>query len=239
MSERFEELAALEAMGLLSPEEEAELHQLAAEHPELRQRCLESREAFSWLAATVPQVEPPPEMRDRILRQVSPPKASRRIISFPEWIPYALAACLMALAVFEAQQIFALKHRLAGQRARMAEVQSHGSLSALHLAALEAKDASYSAARVLVAWDEDRHRGLVSIQNMPSAPAGKDYQLWVLDPSASSPVSAGVLKANAAQRFASARPVAPTGLGFAISLEPSGGSPAPTGEILFAVAPGS
>ena len=239
MNERFEELAALEAMGLLTPEEQEEFDRLAEEHPELLERVRESQEAFAWLAAAVPQVEPPPEARERLFQQLSASKESRRIISFPEWVPYALAACLMALAVFQAGQIFVLKHRLAGQRAHLAEVQSRSHLAGLRLASLDAKDASYAAARILVAWDTQARRGLVSIQNMPPPPAGKDYQLWVLDPTKAAPVSAGLLAAKTVQRFASVQPVSSTGLGFAISLEPGGGSPAPTGAILFAVAPGA
>jgi anti-sigma-K factor RskA len=40
------------------------------------------------------------------------------------------------------------------------------------------------------------------------------------------------------QRFVAVRPMDTPGPGFAISLEPTGGMPEPTGAILFAVAPG-
>ena len=44
----------------------------------------------------------------------------------------------------------------------------------------------------MVAWDPvHAPRGFVSIQNMPAPAAGHDYQLWVLDPTAPAPISAG------------------------------------------------
>ena len=86
-----------------------------------------------------------------------------------------------------------------------------------------------------VAWDPNRNRGLFAMQSLPAAPAGHDYQLWLLDPAAPAPVSAGVVTAS--RSFDVAKVSTPTP-GFAVSLEPGGGSPAPTGPILFAVAPG-
>jgi anti-sigma-K factor RskA len=57
----------------------------------------------------------------------------------------------------------------------------------------------------------------------------------VLDPQALAPVNAGVITAS---RSFAVQPVGTQSPGFAISLEPSGGRPEPTGPILFAVAPG-
>ncbi len=100
--------------------------------------------------------------------------------------------------------------------------------------ALDAKDPAYTTARVLVGWDGNQHRGSIALQDFPPTPAGHDYQLWVLDPNAPAPVNAGVL--TAARTFADTTCSMPRP-GFAISLEPAGGSTSLTGPILFAVAP--
>jgi anti-sigma-K factor RskA len=73
------------------------------------------------------------------------------------------------------------------------------------------------------------------LQDLLAAPAGHDYQLWVLDPNALGPISAGLI--TGARSF-DAQQITTDNPGFAISLEPAGGSPEPTGPILFAVAPG-
>jgi anti-sigma-K factor RskA len=96
-------------------------------------------------------------------------------------------------------------------------------------------DVSYASSHVIVAWDPVQHRGVVSMQDLPMPPAGHDYQLWVLDPKAPSPISAGLITGS---RSFDVAPVSTTNPGFAVSLEPSGGRPSPTGPILFAVAPG-
>ncbi len=76
------------------------------------------------------------------------------------------------------------------------------------------------------------------MHQLPPPPPGKDYQLWVLDPTAPAPISAGLLSAGAgSQNFGTGSAVT-NGPGFAVSLEPAGGRPLPTGAILFAVAPG-
>jgi anti-sigma-K factor RskA len=100
--------------------------------------------------------------------------------------------------------------------------------------ALYAKDPDYANARVVVAWDTTLHRGSIVLENMPLAPAGHDYQLWVLDPNALQPLNAGVIAG--AQTFTAAG-VSVARPGFALSLEPTGGSTTVTGPILFAVAP--
>jgi anti-sigma-K factor RskA len=92
----------------------------------------------------------------------------------------------------------------------------------------------------MVAWDPHMHRGMITMENMPAPPPGHDYQLWVLDPSAPAPISAGLLHMEPGGQKFQMQPMATPGPGFAISLEPAGGRSEPTpGAILFAVAPGS
>lgn len=46
-------------------------------------------------------------------------------------------------------------------------------------------------------WNQERQNGVLVVENLPVLAAGKDYQLWVLDPTAGAPVSAGVFKVDA------------------------------------------
>jgi anti-sigma-K factor RskA len=117
---------------------------------------------------------------------------------------------------------------------RMSRLEQSNALISLRLSSLEAKDPAYANARVFVAWDATNHRGSIALENFPLTPAGHEYQLWVLDPNAPAPVNAGVV--TGARTFEDAACSMPRP-GFAITLEPSGGSTSLTGPILFAVAP--
>jgi anti-sigma-K factor RskA len=232
----LEELAALQALGLLDEKEKRELFEVMQRHAEINGMTKDFAETASLLAYQAPQIEPPPDLRSEIMRQLPARGSASKIIPFSHWVPYAIAACLMVLGITQARQILDQKNQLLAARTNEARLSESNALIGLRLATLEAKDASYAASKILVAWDPYQHRGVVSMENLPTPPAGHDYQLWVLDPGAEAPVSAGLITQS---RPFSVQPVSTPAPGFAISLEPSGGRPEPTGPILFAVAPGS
>ncbi len=164
---------------------------------------------------------------------------SSRVV--PQWIPHSVALGLLVLAVFEAAEFVHLRRdrqqlqaQLADAQNTIARLQQSNALITLRVVALDSKDADYANARVLVAWDAIQHRGSIALQDFPLTPAGHDYQLWVLDPNAPSPLSAGVINASRVFDVPSCSMPRP---GFAISLESAGGSASLTGPILFAVAP--
>src|SRR5262249_39968240 len=78
-----------------------------------------------------------------------------------------------------------------------------------------------------------RSRGLVfTASNLPPLPAGRVYQLWVLT-SQPAPMSAGLLRPDAGGGVPAtiATPAAmPQPRAMAVTLEPDGGVPAPTGD---------
>lgn len=80
-------------------------------------------------------------------------------------------------------------------------------------------------------WRQDRQDGLLVVENLPTLPAGKDYQLWVIDPNQKVPVSAGVFKVDAEGKvrieFKPARNVQ-SAYKFAVTQEKEGGAEAPT-----------
>ena len=81
-----------------------------------------------------------------------------------------------------------------------------------------------------------RSRGLLfAATDLPLLPSDRTYQLWFLTPGV--PVSAGLLRpdaqGNATVAFEMASSV-PNPTGLALSLEPEGGVPAPTGAIYLA-----
>jgi anti-sigma-K factor RskA len=232
---RLEELAALHALDLLDENSRRELFDAAKRDSKIATLIREYAETVALLAHDAPQIEPPAALRQEILRQLSSRAPKSKILAFHQWVPYAIAACLMALGISQALQITGLKSQLVATQTDAGHLRDSNALIGLRLATLEAKDAAYNASRILVAWDPYQHRGVVAMQNLPTPPAGHDYQLWVLDPGAEAPISAGLITDS---RSFTTKPVTTPTPGFAVSLEPAGGRPEPTGPILFAVAPG-
>jgi len=77
-----------------------------------------------------------------------------------------------------------------------------------------------------------RSRGLVITgTNLPQLPSGRSYQLWVV--TAQAPISAGLLTPDAQGRvsgtFATPSDIPPP-VAMAVTIEPAGGVPAPTGD---------
>jgi anti-sigma-K factor RskA len=83
-----------------------------------------------------------------------------------------------------------------------------------------------------VALDPQTGRAMLFAYNLPPAPAGKAYQLWFIS-DIKHPVPGGVFNPDAQGR-AVLRDQAPeagrSAAVFAVTLEPSGGVAAPTGE---------
>ena len=81
---------------------------------------------------------------------------------------------------------------------------------------------------VLASWDAERQQGLLNLSRLPLPAADKSYQLWIISADApQQPVDVGVIISDTARyEFRSPYPVKVAA--FAISLEPKGGSPAPT-----------
>ena len=111
---------------------------------------------------------------------------SPKLVPFHRVVPYAIAACLMAIGISQALQIVDLKKKLATTNADAARLRRTVDLMGLRVAMLEAKDPSYASSKIMVAWDPYQHQGSHGLDKLPP-PAGHDYQLWVLDPEAQAP----------------------------------------------------
>lgn len=86
-------------------------------------------------------------------------------------------------------------------------------------------------------WDNENDKGIVKVFNLDSLDiSSQDYQFWVISPERETPIPAGVFQVDALGRaeYSFAPSVAVSNVGaFAISLEPKGGSAAPTGPIVL------
>ena len=80
----------------------------------------------------------------------------------------------------------------------------------------------------LLLWNSDSNQAALYTQGLPMLPTGETYQLWLID--GETPVSAGIFAADDTADALTFQPRAPLDQyqQFAISIEPQGGSNAPT-----------
>jgi hypothetical protein len=86
-----------------------------------------------------------------------------------------------------------------------------------------------------IIWDPKNQRALLQVSNLPTVPDNKVYQLWLIKNG--KPISAGVFDVSgtsknsffAIQQLAKANQQ--NANAFAVTLEPKGGSPQPTGDM--------
>jgi len=189
-------------------------------------------------------------------------------VPFVRWVPWAMAACFALAAAWmarlylvqRAQSItlreeaeFAhiesqsVKNQLQAERLltdrQVADLQqmlkANDDLAQLKIATLVSLAGNSPEARAIAVWDPARQEGLVSIEKLPAAAAGRDYELWVIDPEKRQPVSAGVFvvgaDGDARVEFTPEEPVAMAAK-FAVSLEKKGGAPknsGPQGRVIM------
>ena len=204
------------------------------------------------LASGVPQIEPPAALRERVLTAVRPPRtAVRPAATAPaQWLPLAASLALSlglgGYAYSLQERITALEDELTDARAQAADTLARANatqrtlqLTQSHLDVLTAPDSM----RVVLAGqapapaasgraDWSRARGLaLSLENLPPLHPGRTYQVWLL--TSGMPVSAGLLTPDGAGRSTGVYPVPQGGVtptGIALTEEPDGGLPQPTGQ---------
>ena len=85
-------------------------------------------------------------------------------------------------------------------------------------------------------WLVVDQRGLVLLESLPTLPASQSYQLWLFDPSVPAPVSGGAFSAEGTgpvRHLFTASANVRTIDRFAVSIEPKGGAPRPTGKFVL------
>ena len=248
------------ALGALS---EAE-HRAFVAHLSTCAECAEEVRGFaavaSGLAHAVPQVDPPAALRDRVLRAVStadnrgsvvaPARSRPGMLAFVSAAAVLIAVALGWYAASLQQRIRVLEEELRAALARAAEGQQQlvqyrvawdrateirAILAAPDLRRIDlAGQKAAPGASGHAFWSPAR--GLVvALDNLPATSADRVYQLWVIPPGGA-PISAALLDTQPDGRaiaIGSAGSAARVGT-VAVTLEPAGGVPAPTGDMIVA-----
>jgi len=250
--QEYEDNITLYSLGLLSGAELEELKRHIESGCATCEKLLEeSNIVFSALPYGLEDVPVPDSLEDSIfdkieLREEVPqtsPKAGFWQSVRPFWLNLGTAASF-ALIVFLIISNLMLMNKLSSQRADMDELiaksgkESHVMhfMMAPKLDSVElASQMSGMDATGKLLMNPETHQALLLVSNAPTLEKGKTYQLWIVDEG--KPVSMGTFdvdsKGNTMMEIKS-MPEPTKNSQFAITLEPEGGMPHPTGAMYLA-----
>ncbi len=246
------------ALGALTDSEQRELEAHLSTCAECTEEVAQFTRVANGLAHAVPQVDPPAGLRDRVLRAAvqSPvqPFTPRASAAIPTWLAVAASIAAVALGLYAMtlrQRVGELQERLRDANARAEglarevnvaratadranEVRAILTASDMRRIDLAGQKPAPGAAGVAF-WSPLRRQLVVTAGNLPSLAAGRTYQLWVFPAGSKIPVSAGLLDLEPGGRVMTlaSTDVAQVGV-VAISEEPAGGVPQPTGPVVLA-----
>lgn len=235
-------LAELYVLTTLPPAERADFEAHLAVCETCTAEVRAARAVLHAMAHLAPPADPAPEVRQRVLGVVAKLHGQQvRLKADPTdetvatygWAAWLALAASVAVAVGGGAYAVHVRDEAVRMRNQVAQEQvSVAVLTAADLARIDlAGQPTAPKASGRAYWS--RSRGLVfTASALPAPPAGRAYQLWVIT-SQPAPISAGLVSPDAGGAVRVmfntppdlAQPVA-----MALTLEPAGGVPAPTGE---------
>jgi anti-sigma-K factor RskA len=207
-SEALHELTAAYALDALAPDEARAFEEHLASCERCREQVAEFEAVAGSLAHAAPPVSPPPELRAKILAAAH---AERQTVVplRPRWaVPLAAAAAIAACAAIGLG---------------VWNVSLHDQLSASDRQALARVPLSGAAGSVVVA---SGGAAALVVSNLVAAPSGKTYEAWVIQGRAV--YAAGLFHGGATTNIVALSHPLPAGSMVAVTVEPAGGSRAPT-----------
>ena len=207
------ELSAAYALDALSADERQEFEEHLAHCEECRASVAAFHDTAASLAHGIEAQQPPPALRGRILDEA---RSERRdVVPFrPRWALRATGAVAAVAAVAAiALGIWAASlHNQLGDRPHAIPLTGASG----QLVVTPKRDAA------------------LIVNDLAAAPSGKTYEAWVIQ--GGSPEPAGTFAGGGTQTAFALTQSVPEGATVAVTIEPTGGSETPTGDIQFSAA---
>ena len=250
-----EEDFELYALGALDGDDRARFESHLASCAGCKAKLAEARGRMAMLALAAPAGSPAPGVKERLMRQVAttstradatPAGVAREHSEgiFARWwgllLPVAGAFALAALLLWLhngqlERQIAALRGTIQEQANKLEQAHEEAELMSARDTVVVSlalqKNQPEGTARVLY---NSRRGMLVYNGHLAPTTSDKSYQLWLV-PMTGAPISAGVFNPVNGEMNSMMVKV-PTGIAakaFAVTLEPAGGMPAPTGPMIL------
>ncbi len=250
--EPYLELAAAYALGALEGEERSRFEAHLREGcPECETAMREYEESLAGLAAELPSVAPPPRVKAALMERLEAEARAARPAERPTpwwWSMWPLTfagatVVAAAVVVYLGWRINALDRELAQRSQEMAALRARVAQQQEFLTILRAPETKVVSLAGLKPSPTAEGRmwwlrgvgGVLMANGLPVTPPGKTYQLWAI--AGGKPVSAGIFDVDpkgGATLQVKPPPAVDTVDLFAVTLEPAGGLPQPSGEMYLA-----
>jgi len=258
---QYAEALALYALGALdNPQEQAELEAHLGTCGECRRELEALRADAALLAFSAVGPKPPERSRQRLMDAITAePRTDRRksrplVLGRlrPRWLSFAPVAVMLLLAIFSLLLGIDLRNvrrelRQARERERqMREQVAHAQHAEEVLAMWDDPNAmrvklvsspkTPPPALIQTIYQPEKGHILMVANNLASLPPNKVYELWLLPANGHDPMPAGVFKPGASGNFMMLHSMEAAGIaakGFAVTIEPEGGSQRPTMPIVM------
>lgn len=230
------ELLELYLLGTLDEAERRDVEEHLATGCE---RCARDLKAAADLnasvLASVPLVDAPGRLRERILAMVTPPTKVRPRPQ-PHYLPWLAAAAMLVLAVWLGNEARDKNDELAAvtrdkETLEQQKKQLDAALTFLRDPETRPVNAKEDLSKPRGTYFVNAQGGLLLIaSNLPQLPAGKAYQMWLI-PKGGAPRPAGLFKPDPRGGAVHVQPGAvdvANAAAVAITVEPEAGSTAPT-----------
>lgn len=236
--EDYEGIAALEAVGAATADESDELRRHLGECIPCRRAMQEYAEAATLLVRDLDPVEPPAEVRAKVMSAVRATTAPAR--SNMTYLFAAAAALFAVVGLWQAANVRQLgeeNDRLLKERVVLRQQADLLSAEIEALAAHDTRQIALTgrtvapAASAKVFLEPSRRRAVIFFHNLPANGKDKSYQLWLIRADQPKPVSAGVFDAGRNGRASISienLPISTEIKGIAVTLEPKGGGAQPS-----------
>ena len=250
--DELEGIAALDAIGAATPDEQLEFQAHADECEYCRDAADEYLEAASLMALDLKPVAPPGELRSRILSAVdhvddtlgtasTTVRPFRKMRVRPWWLATA-ATLFLALWGWREMGVRVLREKMRSRDAEIAQLSQENTLLksqrddlAADMAAISnaqtrifslagQRVAPSASAKVFLIPNE--RRAIIFFSNLPANPSDRSYQLWIIRADKPRPESGGVFdvsESGSARLSVQKLPVGTELKGLAVTLEPKGG----------------
>jgi anti-sigma-K factor RskA len=251
-AESIDDMLVAYALGALEQSELREVAEMLRERPDLRQRLAELQTVAGYLPYGLPAAEPAPDLRARVIARATgaeqprpaprPQRAGRLGWRGLSALLGGLAAVLLVAAIVLAGQVSGQQQQLAQQQEQLAQQQQTLDRQAAQLGEQQQLVSMLSTPGAQFATLNDPTGGAVLVRTpndgaaiaaqLPPLAADRTYQLWLIAGEDQPPTSAGLLSVSAEGEgvllLPPSQPTLREAAVFAITVEPSGGSLAPT-----------
>lgn len=240
----YQEILWIHALDALDGQDRTDFEQHLSDCLDCQKELNQARQTVAQLAFSVTPVQAPSELRQKILDNILPePMEVKKVAPRKTWFPrlafgFGIAAIILAISGW--WKAYDLRKRITGLENEISQMQSQLTQQAQDLALLRSPASEFLTlagqtiqpqARGKMIWDAATGTGIFLVTGLPQLPQDKTYQLWVI--AEQKPISAGIFSVDLHGR-GELRVInlPPTHLiqAFAVTLEPSGGVPQPTGQ---------